>query len=92
MLCTITTHAATRMQQRAIPEAAIEMLLDYGTTKRAKGADRFFFDRAARQRLQRDLSEQAVRKIARFLDAYALVSDDGAIITAAWRTGRFLNV
>lgn len=35
----LTAHAAERIQQRAIPPVAIELLLDYGTSIRSRGAD-----------------------------------------------------
>jgi hypothetical protein len=81
-----TFHAAVRMQQRAIPAAATDLLLDHGT--RSRGADKFFFDRAARRQAQHELGLAAIRRVARYLNAYAVIGDDGALITVAWRTRR----
>jgi hypothetical protein len=81
-------HAATRCAQRAIPPQALELLLDYGACARSRGADSYFLDQAGRRRLKRDLGEQGFRRVERWLDAYAVVADDGRIITAAWRTRR----
>lgn len=85
---TVTVHAAARMQQRAIPLAAIDLLLDYGASTRSRGAENFFFDKAARRRVAEDLGNFESRRVARLLNAYAVVSDDGTLITAAWRTRR----
>lgn len=85
---TATFHAAVRMQKRAIPPAAIDLLLNYGASTRSCGAESFFFDKAARRRIAKDLGRAEIRRVARFLNAYAVVGDDGVLITAAWRTRR----
>jgi len=46
----LTHHAAVRLQQRAIPPYVIEFLERFGTGARCGGADRLFFDKAARKR------------------------------------------
>jgi hypothetical protein len=76
------------MVQRAIPRAAIELMLDYGSTARVKGADSYFFDKAARRRVNLHLGAEALRGVERYLNAYAIVGDNGSVVTAAWRTGR----
>lgn len=83
-----TFHAAVRMQQRAIPAAAIDPLLDYATSTRSCRADKFFFDRAARKWTQDEFDLAEIRRVARYLNAYAVVGDDGALITVAGRTRR----
>ncbi len=88
MATAITVHAAARMQQRAIPIEAIELLLDFGTSTRCRGADSFFFDRKARQRLAAVLGRADLRRAEKYLNAYAVVADDGCVITAARRTRR----
>ena len=85
---TVTVHAAMRMQQRAIPPVAIDLLLDYGSSTRTRGAESFFFDKAARRRVLQDLGKAEVRRVERLLNAYAVVSDSGILITTAWRTRR----
>jgi hypothetical protein len=82
----LSTHARSRMQQRSIPEAAVQLLLDYGTVRRSCGADRYFFDHASRQRA---LKQHALRGKEKLLNTYAVVADDGQIITVAWRTERW---
>ena len=64
------------MQQRGIPPAAIEALLDYGRSAPARGGcEILFFDKAA-------------RKGGRFPRAYAVLGRDGAVITVGHRFRR----
>lgn len=83
-----TAHALSRSAQRAIPPQAVALILDYGTSARTRGADSYFLDHASRQRMQRDLGEQGFRSVERWLNAYAIVADDGRAITTAWRKRR----
>ena len=76
------------MQQRAIPTAALELLLDHGTIARSRGADSFFFDHAARRRLARAVAPQVMQHVEKYLNIYLVVSDDGSVITTARRTRR----
>lgn len=76
------------MQQHAIPPTAIDLLLDYSTSMRSWGAESFFFDKAARCWVARDLGDAGIHRFVRFLNAYAVVSGDGDLITAAWCTRR----
>src|SRR3954470_20844719 len=53
MFTAFTHHARTRMQQRGIPLAAVDALLDFGSARylHSKGREVVFFDKAARTRL-----------------------------------------
>lgn len=84
----VTHHAAVRMQQRAICLDAVDMLLEFGSAERCRGADRFFFDRAARRDVAESLDELTLRGYERFLNAYAVVADDGSLVTVGWRARR----
>lgn len=88
----ITPHAATRMQQRIIPLAALALLLDFGTSTRRRSADSFFFDRKARRRLAAVLDGPDLRRAEKYLNAYAVVADDGRVITTARRTRRLRRI
>jgi hypothetical protein len=71
-----TAHARTRMQQRGIPPAAIEALLDDGRSAPAgRGCEVLFFDKAA-------------RKGGRLARTYAVLGSDGAVITVGHRYRR----
>lgn len=88
MCATMTRHAQARMQGRAIPADAIDLLLDFGASMRVRGADSFYFDQPARRRAAAELDRTTLRRTAKYLNAYAIVADDGSIVTAAWRTQR----
>lgn len=83
-----SNHVEVRLQQRAIPAAAIDLLRQFGATARSRGADSYFFDHAARRRARLELGREGYRSVERWLNAYAVISDDGLVITAAWRTRR----
>jgi len=81
-------HALGRMAQRALPTAALDLVLSYGASIRVHGADSYFFDKAARRRAREQLGDTAARCAERYMNTYAVVADDGTVITAAWRTRR----
>lgn len=85
----LTTHARVRMQQRGIPAAALEALLEYGRERHDhRGCRIVSFDKRSRRRAARLLGPQAFRGIERFLGAYAVVGGDDAVITVGHRAGR----
>ena len=73
MSANLTAHARVRMQQRGIPAAAVEALLDYG--------------KAARSRLAA-YEPIAARTADRLVRTYAIVGSDGAVITVGARYRR----
>lgn len=85
----LTEHARTRMQQRAIPPAVVEALLAYGEEEHDHhGGSILYFNKAARQRLER---ERRIRDLERYLDAYAVVAGTGEIITVGHRDKRIVR-
>lgn len=90
MLAAATNHARIRMQQRGIPDGAVDLLLDYGREIRAgKGRRIVSFDKRSRRRMARELGEQVLRRVERYLDAYAVVGTDDTIVTVGHRLHRF---
>lgn len=86
----LTAHARVRMQQRGIPAAALEVLLDYGREVHdRRGARIVRFDKRSRRRAARELGARAFRSLERFLGAYAVVGADDAVITVGHRVGRW---
>lgn len=83
-----THHAVRRMRSRAIPEAAVELLYRFGESLIQAGCEVLFFDHAARRRVAATLGRDGARTVERWLDAYLVVSPDGALVTAGWRTRR----
>lgn len=88
MAGSLTQHAAARLQQRAISVLALDLLWEFGSTARTRGADSLFFDHAARQRAARSLGNEGLRRVHKLTNIYAVIADDGAVITAGWRTRR----
>jgi len=85
----LTAHASTRLQQRSIPGFVVELLERCGSETRCGKADRLFFDKAARKRLRRHLGgDRAMKLIDRWMGVYAVVGDDGSLVTVAHRRRR----
>lgn len=84
----LTDHARVRMQQRGIPSAALDALLDYGAVRPAGGGrDIVFFDKRARTQLAKD-GVFAGAAADRACKSYAIVESDGAVITVGHRYRR----
>lgn len=85
----ITKHCYERLQQRAIPDMIVGLLLDYGSRQRTHGADVLFVDKPARKAIRRALGgDRNMRLIEPFLNVKIIVGDDGTLVTAARRTRR----
>jgi hypothetical protein len=86
----LSAHSRSRSQQRAIPRLAIDLLLDYGSCVRGRDADFVFFDKPALRRLRHALGgNRGLQVIDRWLNSYAVVADDGLLVTVGHRTHRF---
>ena len=82
----LTTHARVRMQQRGIPPAALEALLDYGSEAHDhRGCRIVRFDKRSRRRAARELRADLFRRIERHLGAYAVIGPDDAVVTVGHR-------
>jgi hypothetical protein len=67
----------------------IDLLEQFGSEVRCCGANRLIFDKAAIKRLKHHLGgDRGLHLIARWLDVYAVLSDDGCIVTVAHQTRR----
>ena len=80
-----SVHAATRIQQRSIPELAVEWVMDFGVAERRGHADVYALNKKGRRALRREIGDVLYRYVAPILAIYVVVSDDGAIITTARR-------
>jgi hypothetical protein len=86
----VSKHASHRLQQRGIPNFIIELLHQFGSSMRSHGADRLFFDKAATKRLTHHFGGmRGLKLIERWLDVYAVLADDGTLVTVAHQTHRF---
>lgn len=85
----LTRHARTRMQQRGIREDALFFILEYGREMHDhRGCTVFQFDRRARQRAERDLGRERIRRLCHWMNSYVVMAD-GAVITVAHRRRRW---
>jgi hypothetical protein len=86
----MTRHAQSRIQQRTIPAFVIDLLERCGSTMRCGGAERLFFDKAARKRLRHYLGgHHGMRLIEPWLTVYAVIGDNGQFVTVARQCRRF---
>lgn len=82
----VTQHARIRMQQRAIPTAAIDLLLRFGKRRHAMGTIRLDFDKRARRRVAEHFAPSTPPY--RLMNIYAVVNGD-VLVTIGHRTKRF---
>ena len=89
MLAPLTTHAKVRMQQRGIPESALDLLLDFGREEHDhRGCTIVLIDKRARRRIKRVFGHVAYRVMEPHLDAYAVLGSDGEVRTVGHRCRR----
>jgi hypothetical protein len=86
----LTRHAAGRCQQRSVPPIIVDWLLNYGARVRADGgAEIVFFDKRALRALERSTGPGIVARLSDVVrGTYAIVADDGAVITVGHRYRR----
>lgn len=86
----VTEHAQARLQQRGVPPVMLELLDRFGSSMRCGGAERLFFDKAAIKRLRKYLGgERGLKAVERWLGVYAVVGDNGRLVTVGHQTARF---
>jgi len=84
-----TQHSSIRAQQRGIPPLIVNWLLAYGEEEYDQhGARVVYFSKRSRKSLEHDAGDAVVRRLADYMDAYAVVSGDGQLITCGHRTKR----
>lgn len=82
----ITQHAAIRMQQRGIKEQTLECLLKFGSKiRRDRGCFMMLFDKHARNRLLKLVDSNLYVFLQSQIDAYAIVSANGEVLTVGHR-------
>lgn len=85
----ITQHATIRMQQRGIREKTLDCLLKYGSKMHSdRGCFIMFFNKQARKRLQKIADSNLYKYLQSQLDAYAIVTAQGEVLTVGHRFKR----
>ncbi|WP_454737186.1 hypothetical protein [Cupriavidus necator] len=88
----LTKHAVTRVRQRGIPPLIVDWLWDFGArVHNGTGAEVVWFDKGGRKRLMKAVGAQVVDRLGDLLEAYIVVSADGVVVTAGWRTQRIVG-
>lgn len=88
----MTMHANVRAQQRRIPPLIMEWLTSYGASRHDhRGAEILYFDKHSRKALAKAVGEEVVSRLAELLDTYAVIADDGAMITVGHRYKRLVG-
>lgn len=78
----LTAHARVRMQQRGVRREVVQWLLQFGSrTYDGRGAQIRYFDERARERIRKTMGEDALRRAHDRLDSYAVVANDGQVVT-----------
>lgn len=83
----LTRHAVHRLKERGISIDQVALVTTFGQPQRVHGATRFALDRQSRQLLAETVPPEYLRRF-KSIDILAVVSDDGALITAAHRNAR----
>ena len=77
-------HAKVRSQQRCIPDAIRDLLIDFGkTTPAGSSSERFTFDKKSWRSVQRYLGAQA-KHFEKYRNVYVILSSDGTVVTEGW--------
>lgn len=81
----MSKHAARRRQQRSIPQAVIEALVDFGARRPAfAAAEEVYFTKCAWREFASYLGTTA-KAFERYRNCYLIQANDGTIITACFR-------
>lgn len=87
-----TRHAQARMQQRGIPPLIVQWLEAFGEEQHDhNGSVILYFSKRARRRLEQNVGAAPVRRLSEWLNAYVVISSDGAIVTAGMRWKRIYH-
>jgi hypothetical protein len=82
----MTAHAQRRAHDRSIPDIARYLLMDYGVCKRAgDGTVSYYFDKRAWKDVEKLFGSWPLKKMEQLKRVYMVVSDDGAVVTIAYR-------
>jgi hypothetical protein len=84
----LSAHAQSRMQQRAISPLVLELTLRFGLSQPGgEGTSVVYLDKKGRRNVRSYVGD-AFPRISEYLDIYAVVSPEGTVITTGHRTVR----
>jgi len=80
----LSRHAEVRAQQRCIPDAVRDLLLDFGVARPAAGgAERYTFDKKSWRAIEKYLGSQA-KYFEKYRNIFVILSDDSTVVTEGW--------
>lgn len=89
MLPPLSHHACVRMRQRGNQVDTLHCLLDYGSQRHdGRGAQLCYFDRRARRLVDARIDPDLHRRLRDRLDCYAVIANDGVVVTVGHRYRR----
>jgi hypothetical protein len=87
----LSNHAKKRMQQRAIPPLALDLLYRFGREHRQCGSTVLFFDKNSRKNVKKAL-EDVINRFDKLSDVYLVEADDySTTVTVGHHLKRFKN-
>lgn len=82
----MTRHARRRAQQRCIPSAVRDALIDFGERRRAGcGAESVFFTKRSWKKLETYMGADIAKAFHKYRHCYLIATDEGMIVTEAYR-------
>jgi len=84
----LTPHARRRIQKRAIPQRAIDYVLEFGRERHSAGATKVYLDRQTRHLMEREVGRCEVARLGHKLDIAVVVGDSDWVVTTMYRTRR----
>jgi hypothetical protein len=80
----MTNHARIRAQQRAIPTAVRDALIDFGERRPdGKGAESVYFTKKSWKRLEAYMGSEIIKAFQRYRNCYLIQANDGYVVTEA---------
>ena len=84
----LTNHASKRSQQRCISPMLLDLLLQFGTKEKASGGtEKMYFDKSSRRKISAYAGSLA-GMLERYLDIYAVIGNEGNVVTVGHRLER----
>ena len=83
----MSLHATMRQQQRGVRADVLSALINYGRVGH-RGGQVFYMDKEARKLARAELGRESYGRLADKLNAYAVMSNDGVIVTVGKRLRR----
>ncbi len=86
----LTKHAEVRIQQRCIPELALELLIQYGEVERQNGGTKMIYFKAKSFEKARKHLEKMLKDMDKLRNAYLIKAkqkEEDIIITSGYLNG-----